>query len=87
MLECANGNFVEFSKGGCIDQGSVRVRCPQGKFPCNDLINKGREFSCWKDCSSHGGLKTCQGNICLYILRFVICKLKSNLKKIYFWEF
>ena len=62
QLECANGNFGE-QWNGCIDQGSVRVRCPQGFFPCNDFAVNGIEFSCFKNCANRGGLKTCQGNI------------------------
>ena len=68
LLECANGNFAE-KWNGCIDQGSARIRCPQGYFPCNALTETGVEFSCWNDCASHGGQKICQGNICSYLMR------------------
>ena len=57
-LECANGNFVA-SWNGCIDQGSVRVRCPKGNVPCNDLAENGIEFRCWNDCTGYGGVKDC----------------------------
>ena len=57
-LECANGIFVA-RWNGCIDQGSVRVRCPKAHFPCNDLASNGTEFSCWNDCTTHGGIKDC----------------------------
>ena len=57
-LECANGNFVA-NWNGCIDQGSVRVRCPKAHLPCNDLAGNGTEFSCWNDCATHGGIKDC----------------------------
>ena len=60
-MECANGNYVDILKGwnGCIHQGSLRVRCPKGNFPCNKLAGNGVEFSCWPDCSTQGGRKEC----------------------------
>ena len=58
LLECANGNFASLWDG-CIYQGSVRVRCPIHHFPCNDLAANGEPFSCWYDCTDHGGLKDC----------------------------
>ena len=57
-LECANGNYVS-SWNGCINQDSVRVRCPKDHFPCNDLAGNGIEFSCWHNCTGHGGVKEC----------------------------
>ena len=64
-LECANGNSVS-SWNGCVEQGSVRVRCPKDQMPCNDLAGNGIEFSCWHDCKGHGGLKNCfpEGTFC-----------------------
>ena len=61
VLECANGDFAK-PWSGCIDQGSVRVRCPRNTYPCNDLVGNGIEFSCWKDCSTHGGPKMCEND-------------------------
>ena len=57
-LECANGNTVS-KWNGCIDQGSVRVRCPKDHLPCNDLAGNGIEFGCWNGCTGHGGVKDC----------------------------
>ena len=57
-LECANGNTVS-KWNGCIDQGSVRVRCPKDHLPCNDLAGNGIEFGCWHDCTGHGGVRVC----------------------------
>ena len=57
-LECANGHFVS-SWNGCVKLGSARVRCPKDLMPCNDLAGNGIEFSCWKDCIGHGGVKDC----------------------------
>ena len=62
QLQCANGNFAP-QWDGCINEDSVRARCPINKFPCNDLAGNGIEFSCHNDCTDHGGNKTCQGNI------------------------
>ena len=56
-LECANGNFVD-TWNGCVDQGSVRIRCPKKQFPCNDIGGNG-EFRCRKDCTEYGGLRNC----------------------------
>ena len=58
ILECANGNFAK-GWNGCLEQGSVRVRCPKDHVPCNDLSSNGIDFSCWYSCTSHGGLKEC----------------------------
>ena len=58
MMECATGDFGTKWRG-CIDQGSVRVRCPKGTMPCNDFSANGKEVSCWNNCSRHGGLKAC----------------------------
>ena len=60
VMECANGNRATVWTG-CQDQGSVRVRCPKGYLPCNDLSTEGtgNEFSCWFDCDGHGGVKEC----------------------------
>ena len=57
-LECANGNFVA-SWDGCIDQGSLRVRCPKDFIPCNDLARNEQEFTCRYDCTDHGGRRDC----------------------------
>ena len=57
-LECANGKFGE-KWDGCIDQGSVRVRCPKGTLPCNELAINGKEFSCHPSCENYGGDKYC----------------------------
>ena len=57
-LECANGNYVS-SWNGCINQDSVRVRCPKDHIPCNDLAGNGIEFGCWYDCTGHGGVREC----------------------------
>ena len=57
-LECANGNFAA-SWDGCLDQGSVRIRCPRDYFPCNDLSGNRIEFGCWENCTGHGGVKDC----------------------------
>ena len=58
MLECANGNYGP-RWAGCLNQGSVRVRCPANHYPCNDLAGNGIEFSCWFNCANHGGDKEC----------------------------
>ena len=58
MLECANGNLAQKWKG-CINQGSIRIRCPKDTFPCNSRVNNGKEFSCLPDCSENGGRKEC----------------------------
>ena len=57
-LECANGDFAS-SWGGCLNQGSLRIRCPRDYFPCNDLSGNRIEFSCRENCTRHGGLKDC----------------------------
>ena len=57
-LECANGNFVA-SWNGCIDQGSVRVRCTKDTVPCNELADNGIDFKCRIDCTGHGGVRDC----------------------------
>ena len=57
-MECANGNIGK-NWDGCTNQTSVRVRCPKGKMPCNNLISSEKEFICSKDCTSHGGVKEC----------------------------
>ena len=60
-MECANGKMG--TKGdGCLNQNSFRVRCPKDNLPCNDLAKNGKEFSCHKDCSTHGGVKECFGD-------------------------
>jgi len=58
LMECANGKFGKIW-AGCINQGSVRVRCPKDHIPCNDLAENGLEFSCFNDCQTHGGRKAC----------------------------
>ena len=58
LLECANGNIAT-KWDGCIKQNSLRVRCPKNHLPCNDLARNGKEFSCFADCSAHGGVKNC----------------------------
>ena len=83
LLECANGNFAGIWNG-CINQGSVRVRCPQGHFPCNDLAGNGLEFSCWFDCADHGGLKMCQGNIVYIFCMCLVCN-RTFVKSIVFY--
>ena len=60
-LECANGKFGE-KWDGCIDQGSVRVRCSKGTLPCNELATNGKEFSCRPSCENYGGDKKCSLN-------------------------
>ena len=57
-LECANGNLGNLWDG-CMKQNSLRVRCPKDKFPCNELAGNKKEFSCYFDCSNHGGVKEC----------------------------
>ena len=57
-MECANGKFGKIW-AGCINQGSVRVRCPKDHIPCNDLAENGLEFSCFNGCQTHGGRKAC----------------------------
>ena len=57
-IECANGSYGKIWNG-CINQGSVRVRCPIGTFPCNDLAGNGLEFSCRTNCLNYGGLRKC----------------------------
>ena len=47
------------SWSGCINQGSVRVRCPKDHLPCNDLAGNGIEFGCWHDCTGRGGVRDC----------------------------
>ena len=63
LLECANGKSGQLW-AGCADQGSHRVRCPQGYFPCNERSEYGAQFSCWEDCTLHEGVKDChfEGN-------------------------
>ena len=56
--ECANGNLGK-NWDGCTKQGSVRIRCPKGRMPCNQLLRNKTEFSCFNDCTSHGGVKEC----------------------------
>merc|ERR1719186_2057886 len=57
-LECENGKFGKIWEG-CIDQGSIRVRCPRRTKPCNDAARNGKEFSCYGNCKNHGGDKKC----------------------------
>ena len=57
-LECKNGKFAE-PWNGCVDQGSVRVRCPARYLPCNKPNLFGDSFSCYKDCSNRDGVKEC----------------------------
>jgi len=58
QLECANGKMGD-RWDGCIDQGSVRVRCPKGHYPCNELRNNGKEFKCSTTCEKQGGKREC----------------------------
>ena len=57
-MECANGKFG-LHWNGCIDQDSVRIRCPKGSVPCNEAAITGEAFTCYRDCSKHGGRKNC----------------------------
>ena len=77
-LECANGNFVA-RWNGCIDQGSVRIRCPKKQCPCNDIGGNG-EFRCRKDCTKYGGLRNCltKGN---FITKYNNYKRNHHYKK------
>ena len=79
-LECANGNFVA-NWNGCIDQGSVRVRCPKAHLPCNDLAGNGTEFSCWNDCATHGGIKDCFAEGTFNYRIYSIIQLTIRLQK------
>ena len=44
-LGCTNGNVANIWTG-CIDQGSVRIRCPKDYFPCNELADHKED---WKN--------------------------------------
>ena len=57
-MECANGEFGA-PWDGCIAKGSVRVRCPAMRLPCNKPALNGDSFSCYMDCTNHEGVKEC----------------------------
>ena len=59
--ECANGYLVDTDEGWdtCLKEESIRVRCPKGYSPCNDLTDDKKEFRCAQDCDNFGGLKNC----------------------------
>ena len=71
LLECANGNFTK-PWNGCIDQGSVRVRCPLAFVPCNYLAVNGIEFRCRQDCTEHGGVKDCLAEGTFFNIGFIL---------------
>ena len=70
MLECANGEFVT-GWDGCINQGSIRVRCPKDSFPCNDLRSNGVEFLCADNCRNYGGRKDCSNDSIIRFQTFI----------------
>ena len=57
-LECENGEYGA-PWGGCIAKGSVRVRCPARRLPCNEPALNGDSFSCYMDCTNREGVKEC----------------------------
>ena len=57
-MECANGEFGA-PWDGCIAKGSVRVRCPERRLPCNEPALNGDSFSCYMDCTNREGVKEC----------------------------
>ena len=58
-LLCLDGKTVD-KWNGCINRGSVRVQCPKGYYPCNQLRDNGKEFMCGKTCNNNGGKRECE---------------------------
>ena len=61
-MECKNGNLVNVSGNNwdaCLNEGSIRVRCPKDRTPCNGLTTNRKEFKCVANCSKWGGPREC----------------------------
>ena len=61
-LVCLNGDKHDIADGwsGCVNDGSVRIQCPKGHYPCNYLRSNGKEFQCQEDCTNYGGYRDCE---------------------------
>ena len=59
-LLCADGETADIWSG-CFDRGSVRIQCPRGTYPCNNLriASNYTEFQCYSNCKNFGGYKEC----------------------------
>jgi hypothetical protein len=60
-LGCKDGSTCSGERVGgwnCCGVGN-RAKCPKAYKACNDAAENGIDFSCWYDCSSHGGEKKC----------------------------
>ena len=57
---CSDGETAD-SLSGCYDRGSVRLQCPSGHYPCNNLREDSnyQEFLCEPDCTDFGGYRDC----------------------------
>ena len=56
MVGCVDGStcYITLRGWNCCGVGN-RAMCPPDHAACNDLAGNGVDFSCWADCTAHGG--------------------------------